>query len=102
MNDKQTVYAFANVSFGEFRDQAWIAIAEDGEVLAQHVSSSRSWGQRDVGPDGFHRDRYAEKFGPDFAEHINYVVLPQGEAPPDEVYERNQARAAAEDAGAQP
>lgn len=87
-----TVYAWCNSGNGtDF--QYWIAMAEDGEVLAEHVSSSRGWGQRDVGPDGFHRDRYVGKFGERFMDTLAYEVVPEGEAPPDEVYQRNQHRA---------
>jgi hypothetical protein len=76
--------------------QTWLAIAEDGEVLCSHISSSRDWGQRDVGPSGFYVERYVAKFGERFMDRLDYVVVAEGEAPPAEVYERNQERARAE------
>lgn len=76
--------------------QHWIAMAEDGQVLCQHASSSRYFGQHDVGP-GMHPDAYLEKFGgatPD--EHFEIVVCGEAEGPPDDVYKRNQQRRAGE------
>ena len=92
-----TVYAWCNAGAGTDW-QVWHAMADDGEVLATHVSSSQSWGQRDVGPDGFYRDRYAEKFGARFMDDLTYVVCEPGSSPPDEVYQRNQARRDADQA----
>jgi hypothetical protein len=91
--EQLTVYAWCNAGNGTDM-QTWIAIAEDGEVLAQHMSSSRAWGQHDVGPDGFYRQRYADKFGERFMDRLDYVVVPDRQTPPHAVYERNQARAA--------
>lgn len=90
------VYAWCNARWQPFGDQVWVAIAEDGDVLATHISSGRSWGQHDVGPHGMHQNAYAAKFGDDFLDRIEYVVLPEGETPPDEVYERNQQQAESE------
>jgi hypothetical protein len=71
--------------------QHWMAMAEDGEVIASHVSSTRDWGIHDVGPTGMHRDAYIAKFGEDF--EVDYRVAPAGEhGVPPEVYERNQQR----------
>lgn len=86
------VYAWRNEYFGR-NDEVWLAIADDGEVLASHVSSNRAWGQRDV-HDSFPKvlDRYIEKFGGSGPEFYEYIVVPDGETPPEEVRLRNEER----------
>lgn len=84
------VYLFCNRGWGT-EWQSWYAIHEDGRVLGSHVSSSRFWGLKDCRPP-FKAEGYAEAFGPDPVEGVDYEVVevPDGEAPPDEVMERNR------------
>lgn len=92
------VWAFCNGTWGR-SDQAWVAITDDGVVLAQHISSSEAWGAHDVGPDSFpaRRQNYLDALG---TLDVDYRVLPLGEAPPAHVLERNQARTEATEAAA--
>lgn len=96
---KTKVYGFCNS--GDRTDlQMWMAMAEDGEVIAQHCSSSRYWGEVDVSPNHFHIDDYQRKFGDDFKpDDVEYVVLPAGEGPPAEVVEANRLLGIAAKAG---
>lgn len=71
-------------------DKSWVAVCDDGELMASHVSSSREFGRRDVHL-GFAAvaDRYRSKFGGLSAEHYLFVVVPEGRRPPAEVMEAN-------------
>ncbi len=89
---RPTVWAFRNAYFGDRGDQVWMAITDDGEPIASHVSSSRDWGRHDVGPTGFYRARYIEMLGTD---EVDYRVLDDGEIPPQHVRDANAALAAA-------
>ena len=65
------VYVFINShSMGNLEG---LAIAEDGTVLAGHLSSSEAWVQHDLGvrPDGWERNEYAAHY-PDGFE-VEYV-----------------------------
>ena len=87
---KIKVYGFCNSGNGtDF--QMWMAMSDDGEVIAQHCSSSYGWGSLDVSPNHFHIDDYKRKYGEDFKPaDIDYIVLPAGEGPPAEVVEANR------------
>jgi hypothetical protein len=92
-----TVYAWTVGKFAS--DEQWFALADDGELIASHVSSNREWGQRDVhlhfgGP----RAKYVEKFGGIGEEFYHFVVLPEGQQPPPEVMEANRRWADAQGA----
>lgn len=84
------VYAWCNSGAGTDM-QMWVAMHEDGTVLGQHCSSSRSWGESDIQPP-FKRERYAEHLGTEGERGEGYelVVCPEGEGPPPEVIERNR------------
>lgn len=46
-------------------DCAYIAVAEDGEEVAGHVSSSEDWGKADMGvtnPKGYKHEEYRKKY----------------------------------------
>lgn len=45
---KPKIYAFINGRFGK-NDFVVVAMAEEGTVLANHVSSSRQWAKHDIG-----------------------------------------------------
>ena len=68
------VYQMSLGGFGYLGDQRWVAITEEGETIASHISSSRGWGIRDTGPEGFYRDAW-----PDGAEAI--VIEEGGDLP---------------------
>jgi hypothetical protein len=84
-----TVYAWSSGKLGG--DEQWFALADDGELMASHISSGREWGQLDV---HLHfegrRAKYAEKFGGTGEEFYRFVVLPEGRQPPPEVMEANR------------
>ena len=99
--DRTNVYAFING--GTPLENLWVAIAEDGDVLAVGYvldpelaaifgAGEAADGPTHVGPTGPGRDRYIEKFGDDPESAINYVVVPDGELPPEVVLERNHAQ----------
>jgi 5'-deoxynucleotidase YfbR-like HD superfamily hydrolase len=81
-----TVYAFRSGSWDATDDEVWLAVADDGQVMAQHVSSNRRFGQGDV-----HltfpatAERYRAKFGGTGPEFYHFVVLDDGQLPPPEV-----------------
>lgn len=76
-------------------DEGWVAVCEDGELMASHVSSNREFGQRDVHTSfGRVADRYREKFGGLGSEFYVFVVVPEGKRPPLEVMRANEAWAA--------
>lgn len=90
---KPTIYAFLNGSDG-IGGVMVVALAEDGQVLAGHASSSEGWAMRDIDSPSKHKV-YAEKY----PEGYNFVWLDQ-KAPGDEAQinalaEKNQAAAAA-------
>lgn len=60
-----------------WENESWYAVTEEGRVIASHVSSSRTWGILDTGPDGF----YASKYPRD----AKVIVLPEGAYPPEHV-----------------
>jgi hypothetical protein len=80
------VYAFCNSGNGTDM-QTWIAIAETGEILTSHFSSSRTWGIHDVGPE-WKAEAYAKVLGADV--DVDYIVVDEGKAPPAEVVELNR------------
>lgn len=86
----RTVYAWCQSGDGTDM-QVWMAMADDGEVIASHLSSSRAWGAHDVGPTGVHASRYATKFGDRYMDDLDYRIAPPGEhGIPDEVLKLNQ------------
>ena len=99
--DRTNVYAFING--GTPLENLWVAIAEDGDVLAVGYvldpelaaifgAGEAADGPTHVGPTGPGRDRYIEKFGDDPESAINYVVVPDGELPPEVVLESATTR----------
>jgi hypothetical protein len=73
-----------------FGDENWVAVCEDGELMASHVSSSREWGQRDVHLGfGAVAERYRAKFGGLGLIYYLFVVVPAGKRPPIEVLMAN-------------
>ena len=79
------VYCWANSGAGTDW-QAWIAMAEDGQVIKQHICSHESWARTDL-HDRF-PELWKEKFG-GFGDGQFYVLV--WEVAPADVYERNQA-----------
>lgn len=68
------IYAFVNGEWGS--DLVGVAIAEDGMVLAQHVSSSESWVWHDLGVGSTRQhDHYAEHYPNGF--EVEYVPMEQ-------------------------
>lgn len=65
-------------------DQAWYVMTETGELLAAHMSSSRSWGLRDTGPERVFIDG--------LPDDVEWITLDAGEYPPDETMNANQDR----------
>lgn len=86
MSAATKVYAFCNSGSGTDM-QTWMAMAETGEVITSHWSSSREWGINDVGPER-KRDAYEKVLGEGF--EVEYIVVPDRQAPPAEVVERNR------------
>lgn len=83
------VYAFCNGRWGG-GDQIWISMCECGEVLGNHISSSRGFGISDVQPP-FKAEAYQEHLGgTERDSDYQLVVLDDGQAPPSEVVERNR------------
>ena len=91
MSELPKVYVWCN-SGGGTDFQGWLAMAEDGEVITNHVCSHESWARTDM------HDRKAEAYTKKFGGHEDGVFYNLvWEVPPDEVYQRNQAlRAKAE------
>lgn len=85
---KPKVYAFINGTFGS-DDFTVFAIAEDGTLLASHMSSSHGWAKHDIGvTSDWKHDQYAEHY-PDGYE-VEWVDDPRGHAGLMAAYERNQ------------
>lgn len=63
------------------------SMAESGHVLGSHFCSNGSWMRHDL-HDREDRKATCESFYPDGYE---LVILPEGEAPPQEVMDRNEA-----------
>lgn len=61
---KPEIYAFINARMkGDIQDVVSIALAEDGELLAQHMSSNETWAQYDMGINsGRKHDKYQEHY----------------------------------------
>lgn len=72
------IYQFTTATWST-GDQAWWAVTEEGEIVVNHISSSRGWGLIDTSPTGMHKDRF-ERF-----DEPTMVEMPEGEFPPDEV-----------------
>lgn len=70
MTEKIYQYCEGRTSIG---DELWRAVTESGAIVAEHISSSRWWGIRDTGPEGF----YAAKYPDDY----ELIVLNDGEYP---------------------
>lgn len=93
MTDLPKVYCWCNSGAGtDF--QVWVAMADDGDVIKSHVCSDHSWAEHDL-HSGFGRDLFAKKFG-GYGDGEFYEIV--WAVPPQEVYERNQALAAAHEA----
>jgi hypothetical protein len=60
---KPKIYIFVSGMYGG-DDYCMSAVAEDGECIAGHVSSSIEWGKRDMGLNGgtWKHDLYANKY----------------------------------------
>jgi hypothetical protein len=87
---KPKIYAFANAERDPvLRGYPVVAIAEDGHVLGGHFCSSMAFAQHDL-HDRPDRKAACEAHYPDGYE---FVALPEGTFPPDEVFERNEMRA---------
>jgi len=97
MSGKPKIYVFvAGPAFGG-PDVLCNALAEDGHVLAQHVSSSAEWGQHDMGLTGtWKHDKYRAHY-PDGYELV-WLDAPDADAGFMAAIKRNQALHAAENA----
>lgn len=80
------VYAFCNSGMRTDM-QGWMAMAETGDVICSHLSSSRAWGIHDVSP-AMHAEAYEKTLGAGYA--IDYIVVDEGQAPPADVVEKNR------------
>jgi len=80
------VYAFCNSGSGTDM-QTWMAMAETGECITSHLSSSRAWGIHDVGPE-WKRDHYVKALGEEF--DVEYIVVEDRQPPPAHVVEANR------------
>lgn len=69
---------------GSLGDQFWYVITESGELLASHISSSRSWGLIDTGP--------PRVFPDGVPEGVEWIVLSAGSYPPEYVMKANRDR----------
>jgi len=72
------IYGFFN-SHQEFGDSVGIAIAEDGEVLATHVSSSESFSAHDLGMNAsctWRHESYTKKYPKGW--HCEFVRIRDG------------------------
>lgn len=59
MTEKLYQYCASSTSLG---DQYWKVVSQSGEVICEHISSSRSWGLRDTGPNGFYKAKYPDDY----------------------------------------
>lgn len=90
---KPIVWAFCNGVYPPSGDQQWIAVADSGELIHMHVSSDRTWGISDVGPQR-RAEVYRSVVG---TADVDFRVIPEGEAPSPELLERMEAWWARED-----
>lgn len=93
------IYCFVNGGRGTDW-QIVMAIAEDGNCLAGHVSSHKQWAKHDIGlTSDWNHDKYAEHY-PDGYE-LEWIDNPKigQHAGLDLAYERNQSFAEAENPG---
>ncbi len=75
---KPEIYAFINARMkGDIEDVVSIALAEDGELLAQHISSNETWAQYDM---GIYGDRNHDKY----QEHYPFEVMATRDCVPGE------------------
>lgn len=95
MSDLPKVYLFSNGIVTPFGDHMGVAIAEDGEVLASHVCSSPRFFQHDL-HGAWRAEVYAKKFGGYGDGEFYQVVQCSANDVPEEVFQRNAARADAE------
>jgi len=86
MTPAMKVYAFCNSGSGTDW-QIWLAIAETGQVITQHCSSSRTWGIHDVGPE-WKQEAYEKALGAGF--EVEYIVIDDRQGPPGDVVEANR------------
>lgn len=89
ISDKPKVYL---TSFGTFgpNDHAAVALADDGEVLAEHVCSSPSFFRGDLHDRPFRRDAYLRKYGA-WGDGDRYELVECWSSEvPSEVIERNR------------
>ena len=84
------VYVFANDRWG--RDFVVCAIAEDGHYFGSHVCSNMSWARHDLTETPSRKEAIEAHYPAGY----EVVVLPDKEAPPDEVFERHTALHAAQ------
>jgi len=92
-----TVYAWKIGPFAGGPDEVWFAMCSDGEVMGHHVSSSRRFGPGDVHLTfAARKAAYEAKFGGLGEEFYRFVVLPDGEKPPPQVWAANERWAEAE------
>lgn len=69
---KPKIYVFINGNFGG--DVAGVAVAEDKELLASHVSSDVYWARRDIITTGWKEEYYEAKY-PDGYEIVDLLNL---------------------------
>lgn len=81
---KPIVWVFCDAIVPPTGDQYWMAVADDGRVIAVHVSSSEYYGPIDVGPQR-KSGNYHDALG---TTDVDLRVLPVGDEPPPEVIER--------------
>ena len=68
---KPSIYVFVNARYeGQMMGVVSVALSEDGDFLASHMSSNESWARHDMGVTGdWKHDKYQEKY-PDGFEVI--------------------------------
>jgi len=89
LSAKPKVYLFANGTFGT-EDLQMVALADDGEVLASHICSSKAWGRHDLHDAPFRHAEYVRKYGT-WGDGGRYELVEcDGSEVPAEVFERNR------------
>ena len=81
------IYLFVNGTMGS--DLVCVAIAEDGVVLGSHVCSAYGYMRHDL----HNSPRGRERCEQHYPHGYEVVMVPEGDAPPEYVFERNAALA---------
>jgi hypothetical protein len=93
MTAKPKIYAFVNGRWGG-GDVLALAVAEDGSVLAQHISSSSTWAQHDMGvTSDRNHDKYAEHYPGGF--EVEWIDNPKDHPGVTAAFELNQKQGVA-------